>query len=48
MSSRVKRKVNFKEGNNIFPAYLFIALLMKGERVTCSLFTGAFSRASNI
>lgn len=42
------RKVNLKEGGNIFPVYLFIAMLMKGESITCSLFTRAFIWASNI
>lgn len=48
MSSRLKRKVSLKEGNTIFPVYLFIAMLVRGESVTCSLFTRAFIWASNI
>lgn len=41
MSSRLKRKVSLKENNTIFAVYLFIAMLMRGESITYSLFTRA-------
>ena len=43
-----REKSILTEGNNIFPAYLFIAMLIEGESITCSVFTRAFIWALNI